>query len=162
MIRYRTGLPSEGSRTEHSESFMLRGRRFLQALSCGQIFALSLAAFGFLVLGIRVDRLWIGWEDGQSASVTFRSTPTSAFSNALPSFPTPPASRPITSSIAGQTTTPSSGTVRYLIQPGDNLISISARYHVSVEALRDANSISGDLIVAGEYLLIPSGSSGTK
>lgn len=41
------------------------------------------------------------------------------------------------------------------IQPGDTLNAISRRYGVSLDALREANHIPGDLLRVGETLLIP-------
>jgi len=46
---------------------------------------------------------------------------------------------------------------RYIVQPGDSLSSISARYHVSVAALARANGIRNPNVVrAGSILVIPS------
>lgn len=44
---------------------------------------------------------------------------------------------------------------RHRVQPGESLIAIAERYHVTVDALRDANDLSGALIRAGQHLLVP-------
>jgi LysM repeat protein len=46
----------------------------------------------------------------------------------------------------------------YPVQPGDTLYRISLRFGVSVQALRQANGITGNLIFAGQQLVIPVGS----
>ncbi|HHY47332.1 MAG TPA: LysM peptidoglycan-binding domain-containing protein, partial [Firmicutes bacterium] len=44
----------------------------------------------------------------------------------------------------------------YVVQPGDTLAEIAARYGVSVEAIARANNIANpDLIYAGQILVIP-------
>jgi hypothetical protein len=43
----------------------------------------------------------------------------------------------------------------YIVQPGDTLWSISQQLGVSVDALRAANGISGDLIYPGQVLVLP-------
>jgi LysM repeat protein len=43
----------------------------------------------------------------------------------------------------------------YVIRWGDTLFSISRRYHTTVNALRRANCITGDLIFAGRRLWVP-------
>lgn len=44
---------------------------------------------------------------------------------------------------------------RHAIKPGENLGSIASRYNTSVETLRTANNIRGNMIRAGDSLLIP-------
>jgi len=44
----------------------------------------------------------------------------------------------------------------YTIQSGDSLISISSQFGVTVEALKAANRLTGDIIYAGDTLVIPS------
>jgi LysM repeat protein len=43
----------------------------------------------------------------------------------------------------------------YVVQPGDTLWSISQQVGLSVDALRAANGISGDLIYPGQVLVLP-------
>lgn len=47
------------------------------------------------------------------------------------------------------------GWERYKIKAGDSLLSISKRFHTSVEALREANGLRGNLIRQGKMMLIP-------
>lgn len=44
---------------------------------------------------------------------------------------------------------------RYTIVPGDSLLRLANRYHVSVELLRTINNIDGTMIRAGKTLMIP-------
>ena len=72
---------------------------------------------------------------------------------------------PIGTSAPGARVTPGSsgaaasptalGPNQYVVQPGDTLGSIAARFHITVEALRSLNSIKGDLINVGQALNIP-------
>ena len=47
------------------------------------------------------------------------------------------------------------GWTRYRIQPGDALLSIARRHQTTVDVLRSVNQLNGNLIRAGDYLLIP-------
>lgn len=51
---------------------------------------------------------------------------------------------------------------RYTIQPGDSLLTIAAKYDITVDIIRDTNSIRGSLIRAGDTLLIPVASQGDQ
>ncbi|EAR08413.1 LysM peptidoglycan-binding domain-containing protein [Reinekea blandensis] len=44
---------------------------------------------------------------------------------------------------------------RYAIEPGDSLLSIARRFEVTVDVVKDVNNIRGNLIRAGDTLLIP-------
>ncbi len=44
---------------------------------------------------------------------------------------------------------------RVRIQPGDSLIRLARRYHVTPELLREVNQLKGHLIRAGDYLMVP-------
>jgi LysM repeat protein len=50
---------------------------------------------------------------------------------------------------------PTLGPNQYVVQPGDTLGLIAARYHTTVEAIRALNNIKGDLINVGQALNIP-------
>jgi LysM repeat protein len=50
-------------------------------------------------------------------------------------------------------TTPS--VVRYGVKPGDTLTAIAAEYHVSIQAIVDANRLRNDTIYVGQELIIP-------
>ncbi len=50
---------------------------------------------------------------------------------------------------------------QHVVRNGENLGSISQRYHTSVDALRQANNLRGTLIRAGQTLVIPDGNRGS-
>jgi membrane-bound lytic murein transglycosylase D len=50
---------------------------------------------------------------------------------------------------------------RYRIQPGDALLSIARRHQTTVDVLRSVNQLNGNLIRAGDYLLIPTARAST-
>lgn len=81
---------------------------------------------------------------------------TSAPYQSIPSAPiNPPATIP--SYTAPVTTTPavSSSGGSHTVAAGDSLWGLSRKYGVSVDQLRSANNLSGDLIVTGSTLTIP-------
>ena len=49
------------------------------------------------------------------------------------------------------------GTTLYKVQPGDTLSKIAARFKTTVQAIRQANNLRTDRIIAGASLRIPSG-----
>ena len=49
------------------------------------------------------------------------------------------------------------GMVVYMVKEGDNLWNIGKRYYVSVEELRELNSLDSDEITPGQKLLIVKG-----
>ncbi len=51
---------------------------------------------------------------------------------------------------------------RYRVKPGDSLLKISKKHHVSVDALREANSLDGDTLRSNQLLVIPGGKSSKK
>ncbi len=57
--------------------------------------------------------------------------------------------------MGGSDENPTSQTIRYRVERGDTLSRISSRFGVSIEEIRQKNSLSGDLIVAGQTLEIP-------
>jgi nucleoid-associated protein YgaU len=73
----------------------------------------------------------------------------------LPPTWTPPAAVELATPVPLPGTTPTS-TITYVIQPGDTLGQIAARYGVTVAELARLNSISNiDRIEVGDTLLIP-------
>lgn len=80
---------------------------------------------------------------------------------ALPSLtPKVPATRalPGGASLAPATPTPSPTPIVYIVQEGDTLVGIAARYGVSVEALQRVNGIANPLFLRpGQQLVIPVG-----
>ncbi len=68
-----------------------------------------------------------------------------------PAIPAPPTVPNYTPPPA---TTTSGGTT-HNIQKGDSLWGLSRRYGVSIDAIRQANNLSGDTIITGQPLIIP-------
>lgn len=56
---------------------------------------------------------------------------------------------------ATPTTRPTPYMVEYIVKSGDVLISIADRFNVTVDQIRDANNLDGDIIHVGDKLLIP-------
>lgn len=79
----------------------------------------------------------------------------------LPPSPTPtalPTQTPVPAFTATTGVTPTAtppSVVEYTVQQGDTLLSIAARFAVSVEALRQANGLTGDMLQIGQILVIP-------
>jgi LysM repeat protein len=53
------------------------------------------------------------------------------------------------------TPTPAPTPVTYIVQSGDTLNGIAARFGTTAQAIRDANGLTGDLIHPGQVLIIP-------
>ncbi len=66
---------------------------------------------------------------------------------------TPPARPPAGGGVVGPAPVASQGT--YTVMAGDTLSTISQAFGVSVQALRNANNLTGDLIRVGQPLVIP-------
>lgn len=69
---------------------------------------------------------------------------------AMASTPVPP-----TPSYSAPAPSPAASGGQHMIQKGDTLWGVSRRYNVSVDALKQANGLSGDTIVEGRSLIIP-------
>ena len=52
---------------------------------------------------------------------------------------------------------PESGTITYVVQPGDSLWIIAQRYGTTVDAIKRLNGLSGDMLNIGQVLKIPAG-----
>ncbi|MEE0700167.1 MAG: LysM peptidoglycan-binding domain-containing protein [Bacilli bacterium] len=53
-------------------------------------------------------------------------------------------------------------TTTYVVKRGDSLYTIASTYGVTVDELKNANGIVGDIITVGQVLTIPSGNSNTS
>lgn len=62
---------------------------------------------------------------------------------------------PPTPAPATPTAGPTAVTTKYKVKAGDTLSSISARYHVSIEAIKTANGMTNDTVRIGDELTIP-------
>lgn len=45
--------------------------------------------------------------------------------------------------------------VRYTVKSGDSLLKLAKKYHTSVDVIQHMNKLSGNVIIAGDHLLIP-------
>ena len=50
----------------------------------------------------------------------------------------------------------------YMVEPGDTLSGIAARYNIKIKSLKAVNNLSSDLIMVGQILRIPSGEESTS
>ncbi len=93
---------------------------------------------------------------GTATTVPAPLTP--VFPSPTPRPPTSPGSGPGGPSLIPATPTPSPTPVIYIVQEGDTLAGIAARYGVSVEALQRVNNIANPLFLQiGQRLVIPVG-----
>jgi LysM repeat protein len=86
-------------------------------------------------------------------TATATGTPTSTPTDTPAATDTPPA----TPTTIPPSATPTQPNVTYVVQAGDTLSGIASRFGVTVQAIRDANGISGDIINIGTQLIIPAG-----
>lgn len=90
-----------------------------------------------------------------AATQTQTQTPTREAASSPSSTPTQtPASRSFTATPA-VTPSPTLTFIRYIVEEGDTLSTIAARYGTSVEALREANGLTSDFLRIGDELRIP-------
>lgn len=82
------------------------------------------------------------------------STTPSATDAASTAVPTLGATLPLPTETASPTPTATS-TLQHIVTAGETLFSIGLAYGVSVDDLRAANSLAGDVIYAGQTLIIP-------
>jgi LysM repeat protein len=79
------------------------------------------------------------------------SSPLPTASPVRPSPPIPTATVPRPSS----TVPPTPAARKYKIQPGDTLLALANRFHVTIEAIQAANGMTDTFLRAGEELIIP-------
>lgn len=103
-----------------------------------------------LVLLILAGAGWWVFRIARAAMTRPTSTPAMPTSTATPTRPSTPTFTPI------PTWTPTPiPPIQHQVQAGETLLDIAMRYGVSVDAIRQLNNLSGDLIVAGQVLLVP-------
>lgn len=90
---------------------------------------------------------------GAGATPASAETPTPVPPAVPTRLPTPTPVPPVATAAPAQ---PSGGTV-YVVQAGDTLFSIAVRFGTTVEAIRQANNLTGDTIYVGQNLVIPGG-----
>jgi LysM repeat protein len=76
-----------------------------------------------------------------AVTLTPSATPTPTFTPTEPPTPVPSPTIP--------------PPIRYTVQPGDTLLDLALRFNVSVEAIKAANGMTDDILIAGQELLIP-------
>lgn len=86
---------------------------------------------------------------GAATPLTRTRTPRVPGTVVITATPAPPTETPV------PTRRPTPFMVQYTVKSGDTLIDIANRYNVTVDQIRDANNLSGDIIHVGDKLLIP-------
>jgi LysM repeat protein len=119
----------------------------------------ALIVLGLVLAGVLVA--WIGL-GGLAAILGPSPTPRPSATSTASLTPEPSASvEPSASaSIAptptpGPTPTPAPTPVTYIVQAGDTLNAIAARFGTTAQAIRDANGLTSDIIQVGQILIIP-------
>jgi len=92
-----------------------------------------------------------------SATVRAAASPTDAATTMTPQSVATLAPATSTAPPTVLPATPTEPLLSHTIAPGETLYSIATRYGITVDALRAANGLSGDLIYAGQVLVIPAG-----
>jgi len=89
-----------------------------------------------------------------SASATVTSTPKPSVTATATPKPTATATpKPTASTVASPT--PTVSTRRYTVVAGDNLTKIAIKFSTTVAAIKSANSLSSDLVLINQILVIP-------
>lgn len=119
----------------------------------------ALIVLGLVLTGVLVA--WIGL-GGLTAILGPSSTPEPSAAGTTSLTPEPSAS--IEPSASGSiaptpspapTPTPAPTPVTYIVQAGDTLNAIAARFSTTAQAIRDANGLTSDIIQVGQVLIIP-------
>lgn len=82
-------------------------------------------------------------------SPNYQPIPTAPTTTVPPLYPSTPSTTPVSPS------SPSIGGTTHTVSSGESLWGLSRKYGVSVDEIRSANGISGDLIRTGQVLSIP-------
>ncbi|MEX0629126.1 MAG: LysM peptidoglycan-binding domain-containing protein [Chloroflexota bacterium] len=117
-----------------------------------------------LLIGIGAAVSWLGLRGLQglvsppdvspSPSVAVSPSPSPEPSGTA-SPPASPTATPEPTPTPAPTPIPAPTPVTYIVQSGDTLNAIAARFGTTAQAIRDANGISGDIIHPGQVLIIP-------
>jgi nucleoid-associated protein YgaU len=131
-------------------SVIARPRR----LGAGALLVIGLVLAGGLIGWIGLGGLGaiLGPGPSPSASPSQEATPTPT-PEASPS-PEPSAS-PTSAATTGPTPTPAATPVTYIVQSGDTLNEIAARFGTTAQAIMAANGLTSDVINVGQVLIIP-------
>ncbi len=122
---------------------------------------------GMLIQGCRGEPAPTETSGGSAAEVSAADTNGTAMANQKPEgdAPVPPSfpgttispSAPATADGAGSqpTATTSKAQARYVVKPGDSLGRIARTHRTTVQAIKTANGLTSDRIVAGQNLKLP-------
>ena len=121
----------------------------------------AVIALGLVAAGVATAWLALGGLNrvpGATPTATPSALPSSAPSGSVDPSATggaspteAPTATPATTPIATALSTP----VTYIVQSGDTLNSIAARFGTTAQAIREANGLTSDLIHPGQVLIIP-------
>ena len=115
-----------------------------------------------LLIGIGAALAWAGLGGLESLlsggatpspSATGRAPTAEPSQTQLPSVA--PTAEPTPTPTLGPTPTPAPTPVTYIVQPGDTLNAIAARFGTTAQAIMDANGLTSDVIHPGQVLIIP-------
>ena len=111
-----------------------------------------------LLIGTGAAVAWVGLRglQGLVSPPDASPSPSVAVSPSPSPEPSGTASPPASPTATPEPTpTPAPTPVTYIVQSGDTLNAIAARFGTTAQAIRDANGITGDLIHPGQVLIIP-------
>jgi LysM repeat protein len=120
--------------------------------------AILIAAIALAVVALLVLSSISGIFGGVAASSTPTPTPSPSPSPSTPASSAPASVAASPSAVAATPTpvaTPTPAPRTYVVQLGDTLNDIAARFGTTAQAIRDANGITGDTINVGQVLIIP-------
>jgi LysM repeat protein len=113
-----------------------------------------------LLIGIGAAVAWFGLRglQGLVSPPDASASPTTAVSpspSPEPSETASPTASPTATPEPTPAPTPTPAPVTYIVQSGDTLNAIAARFGTTVQAIMDANGLTSDEILIGQVLIIP-------